>query len=203
MGAAPPTHPSSTDLDTDQALALLRQVASGDEAAFRRLHTALGPVVFAYAHSRLRDPQAAREVVDETLLDVWRKPLAFAGQSALTTWVIGIARHKILDRFRDARPEHEDIDDYRDTLPATGPDGYAALADKQRQAALAHCLERLAPSQRECLHLVYFAERSLAEVGVLQDVPENTVKTRLFHARARLKTCLEAKGAQRADEGLK
>ena len=53
-------------------------------------------------------------------------------------------------------------------------------------------MEALSPVQRECLYLVFYEGLSLAEVAALQDCPENTVKTRLFHARRNIRQCLGA-----------
>jgi len=49
---------------------------------------------------------------------------------------------------------------------------------------------KLSDEHRECMHLVFFEGMSLAEVAAVQGCPENTVKTRLFHARQKIKNCL-------------
>jgi len=49
---------------------------------------------------------------------------------------------------------------------------------------------KLTEEHRECLHLVFYEGMSLAEVAAIQRCPENTVKTRLFHARQKIKNCL-------------
>ena len=53
-----------------------------------------------------------------------------------------------------------------------------------------HCMGKLTEEHRECLHLVFYEGMSLAEVAAIQRCPENTVKTRLFHARQKIKNCL-------------
>jgi len=52
-------------------------------------------------------------------------------------------------------------------------------------------METLPDEQREALHLVFYEDMSLGEIAQLQDCPENTVKTRLFHARRKMRECLE------------
>jgi RNA polymerase sigma-70 factor (ECF subfamily) len=85
---------------------------------------------------------------------------------------------------------HEDLDDIAETTAADTPDGFAQLAGKQRSEGVQHCMGRLSDEHRECMHLVFFEGLSLAEVSQVQGCPENTVKTRLFHARQKIKKCL-------------
>jgi RNA polymerase sigma-70 factor, ECF subfamily len=188
------TQQASADLDDGEVMALLQRVARQDEAAFKRLYAAMSRRVYAFALLRLRDPAAAAEVVSETLFEVWRKPTAFRGDSRFSTWLLGIARHKLLTKLQArSRPDeqHDDIDDQAELLEADTPDGFAALADQQRRAGVAACLEKLPELHRECLHLVYFEGLGVSEVAAVQSVPEGTIKTRLFHARAKIKQCLQ------------
>lgn len=182
----------SIDLDNAQALALLERVAARDQTAFRRLYELSSRTVYAFVMHRLRDATAAGEVVGETLWEVWRHPAAFRGDSKYSTWLLGIARHKLLDRLRASPFEHEDIDEHSELPDDNAADGFAALAQQQRREGVAHCLGGLGEPHRECLHLAFFEDLSVAEIGTLQGVPEGTVKTRLFHARAKIKRCLQA-----------
>ena len=182
----------SIDLDNAQALALLERVAARDEAAFRRLYELSSRSVYAFVMHRLRDAAAATEVVSETLWEVWRHPAAFRGDAKYSTWLLGIARHKLLDRLRASRFDHEDIDDHPDLPDDDAADGFATLAQQQRREGVAHCLEGLPEPHRECLHLAFYEDLSVAEISAVQSVPEGTVKTRLFHARAKIKRCLQA-----------
>ena len=50
---------------------------------------------------------------------------------------------------------------------------------------------KLSAEHRECVHLVFYEGLGLADVAALQGCPENTVKTRLFHARKKLTNCLK------------
>lgn len=176
---------------------LLRQVAARDgasEAAMARLYKALSPAVFAFVRQRLygADEHAVQEVVVETLYEVWRASERFAAQSRVLTWVLGIARHKLLDAARK-RPEaalHDDIDDHSETLADEQADITAQLSAKQRAQWLAHCMQRLPEDQRESLHLLLVEGLGVDEIATLQACPGGTVKTRVFHAKRKLKDCL-------------
>jgi RNA polymerase sigma-70 factor, ECF subfamily len=181
----------SEELDDAELKVLLARVAQRDEAAFRRVYEAFARRVYAFVMHRMGDPAVAEEVVGDTLHEVWKRPDAYRGEARFSTWLLGIARHKIVDRLRSRGPEHEDIDEHLDLQDPDAPDGLAQLAQGQLRAGVAACLDKLRDPHRECLYLVFYEDRSVAEVGALQAVPEGTVKTRLFHARAKIKQCLQ------------
>lgn len=183
--------PPPPDRDTLLRL-LLERVARRDEAALADLYRQMNRPICAFALRRLSDPVAADEVVVETMFEVWRHAERFAGQSQVTTWILGIARHKVLDRLRrQGQLACEPLGEEAEEVADDRPDAYTHLVQRQQAAQVARCMEALPDEQRECIHLVFYEDMALAEVAQLQDCPENTVKTRLFHARRKIKTCLE------------
>ncbi|NPC56474.1 sigma-70 family RNA polymerase sigma factor [Caenimonas sp. S4] len=186
-------HPSDR-MDNDEVNQLLVRIGHEDQAAFRQLYKAFSRKVFAYVLNMLNDHARAEEVVVDTLYEVWRHPQRFRGDSKFSTWLIGIARRKALMVYRARRPDevHGDLDDIAETTASDTPDGFAELAGKQRREGVAHCMGKLSDEHRECLHLVFFEGMGLAEVAEVQNCPEGTVKTRLFHARQKIKKCLES-----------
>ena len=179
-------------MDNDEVLRLLRRIEQADESAFSELYRAFSRKLYAYVLRHLGDPAQAEEIVSDTLYEVWRQPARFRGESQFSTWLIGIARNKVLMAFRGRKPDavHDDIDTAADTLATDEPGAFEILAGQQRSEGVLHCMSKLSNEHRECVHLVFFEGFSLAEVASLQACPENTVKTRLFHARQKLKTCL-------------
>lgn len=179
-------------MDDKRAVELLKRIAKQDEAAFRELYGAYSRKVYAYALNQIKDPGRAEEIVADTLYDIWRNPLAFRGESQFSTWLIGIARNKVLQAYRSAKrhDDHDDIDEIGDDIASEDAGAFELLADKQRAAGVKQCLDKLPDEQRECMHLVFYEGYSLGEIAEVQNCPEGTVKTRLFHARQRLKTCL-------------
>jgi RNA polymerase sigma-70 factor (ECF subfamily) len=178
-------------LDNAEALSLLAKIARGDETAFQSLYRKVSRSVYAFALQRMADAAGAEEIVVDTLLDVWKQPQRFRGEAKFSTWLLSIARNKIVDRYRAKAPEHEDLQDFAETLPADiSSDAFNQVADQQRREGVAHCMEKLSEEHRECLHLVYFEGMTVTEVAQVQAVPENTVKTRLFHARGKIKNCV-------------
>jgi RNA polymerase sigma-70 factor, ECF subfamily len=178
--------------DNDNAKELLLRIAHGEEAAMSEFYGVFSRQVFAFALRQLRDPGEAEDVVVDTMYEVWKSAARFTGGSQVRTWLFSIARHKALDRLR-RRPtealtdEGDEIDQVADEAPAA----YERLAQGETAAQVAACLETMSAAHRECLHLVFYMELPLAEVALIQQCPENTVKTRLFHAKRHMKRCLE------------
>lgn len=189
-------------MDNERVGVLLARIGKQDQAAFEELYKAFSRKVYAYVLNMLKDHVKAEEVLVDTMYQVWRNPAQFRGDSQFSTWLIGVARNKALMVFRGRRPdeEHDDLDDVAETVADDGEDGYTTLAQKQRTDGVRHCMNKLNDEHRECMHLVFYEGYSLAEVAAVQRCPENTVKTRLFHARQKIKNCLrlllEREGAE-------
>jgi RNA polymerase sigma-70 factor (ECF subfamily) len=179
-------------MDNQRVTELLGRIAKQDQAAFQELYKAFSRKVYAYVLNQLKDHVRAEEVLVDTMYEVWRNPTRFRGDSQFGTWLIGIARNKALMVYRSRRPDedHSDLEDIAETEPSDSEDGYAQLAQRQRSEGVRHCMDKLSDEHRECLHLVFYEGYSLAEVAEVQRCPENTVKTRLFHARQKIKNCL-------------
>lgn len=179
-------------MDNERVRELLERVGRQDEAAFRELYKAFSRRVFTYALNMVKDHGRAEEILVDTMYEIWRAPSRFRGDSQFSTWLIGVARNKALMVYRSRRPDevHDDLDDIAETTAADTPDGFAELARKQRSEGVQHCMGKLSDEHRECMHLVFFEGMALAEVAGIQGIPENTVKTRLFHARQKIKKCL-------------
>lgn len=172
--------------------ALLTQIAQQDRRAMHSFYVRHSQAVHAFAWRRLGDSDAAQDVVVDTMYEVWRGAGRFAGASQVKTWVLGIARHKLLDRQRaDGRVETAELsEDLLETLADPAPGPYAMLAAKQRAQHLADCMEALPDVQKESLHLSFIEDMSLKEIALVQGVPMNTVATRVHHGKRKLADCL-------------
>lgn len=171
---------------------LIAAIAREDRGAMHQFYVRHSRAVHAFAWRRLGDVDEAQDVVVDTMFEVWRGAGRFQGQSQVRTWLLGIARHKLLDRVRaHGRVEIEELgDELLDTTPDAGVGPFAWLAAKQRAQAVLDCLEVLPDVQRECLHLSCHEDLSLKEIALVQDVPMNTVATRIHHAKRKLADCL-------------
>lgn len=181
--------------DDTEARRLVARCALGQQRALAALHALLARRVHAFAMHRLRDEHDAETVVVDTFHEVWRHAARFRGESRVSTWVLGIARHKALNLRRNAQLQTEDIDDHAESL-ASDDEGAEGQLQRWQEARVVHaCMDRLTAVHRECLQLVYFECLPLADVAAVQQVPEGTVKTRLFHARKSMRACVEGQVA--------
>jgi RNA polymerase sigma-70 factor (ECF subfamily) len=184
---------TGTHHDRDDAAGLLRRIATGDEAAMSAFYRRFAREVYAFALRQCGRPADAEDTVVEAMHEVWKSAARFTGGSQARTWLFSIARHKLIDRLRRAGPRGTvELDEVAGGLADDDePGAFERLARAQDARALAACMERLSPQHRECVHLVFFGDLALAEVAAVQGCPENTVKTRLFHAKRNLRRCLE------------
>jgi len=181
----------STDDDHRHWLRGIARRDASSEAAMAQFYRALSGATFAFVLQRLEQRHEAEAVVVETMYEVWRAAAQFSGGSLVKTWLLGIARHKLLDvlRQRGSRRQ-EDIDDHADTLADPGAGVFEQLAERQQSAWVAQCMARLGDEHRECLHLLFYEGLSVADIAAVQAVPDGTVKTRVFHAKKKIKACL-------------
>lgn len=191
-------------MENPQVLRLLGRIEQQDEGAFRELYCAFSRKLYAYVLRQLSDPAQAEEIVADTLYEVWKAPAKFRGESQFSTWLIGIARNKVLMHWRGRKPDvdHDDVADLADTLASDAPGAFEVMAQGQRSEGVRHCIDKLGTDHRECVHLVFYEGMALADVARIQQIPEGTVKTRLFHARQKLKQCLQRMLAREGEAPL-
>ena len=185
---------------------LLAAMAGGDQRALDTLYREWSRKVRLFARGQLLrcglDADAiADEITVDVFHDVWRAPLSYDGRVTFATWLLSIARNKAIDQIR----RHARRANLQDALDADGylaqettdntaqaPSVQAQQETAQRNAAVLSCLRRLRnPLQRESLTLWALEDLSVLDIARIQDAPEGTVKTRLFHGRLNLRQCIE------------
>ncbi len=177
-------------VDDAELARLLSLVVGRSQSAFNQLHRAMARRVYAFAMRIVRDAHHAEDVVVDTLYEVWEQPDAFRGGSRVSTWIFGIARFKALTLLRKLRPTESLEEVEIDSLGAVESTGFDSVAALEQESGVRNCMCLLSAVHRECMHLVFFEGCSLSDVARVQDCPENTVKTRLFHARKKIEHCL-------------
>ncbi len=179
-------------MDNDRVRDLLARIERQDQAAFRELYKGFSRKVFAYVLNMVNDHGRAEEVLVDTMYEVWRNPSRFRGDSQFGTWLIGIARNKALMVYRSRRADevHDDLDDIAETRPPTRPMAMPrsppSSAARACSTAWASCRTSTASACTWCSSKACRWARSPR----CRRCPEGTVKTRLFHARQKIKNCL-------------
>lgn len=181
--------PATADAATTREWDCIRQIAQGDRRAFERLYREYAPRVFRFAFRMIRDRTKSEEVTNDVMLEVWKGADRFEGRSTPSTWILGIARHRTLNAVR-GKTLHltalEDAAEVVDEAP-TVEAGIDQLAVTQR---LRVALEQLPPEQREVVEMTFMEGMSYKQIAEIAHCPENTVKTRMFHAKRKLEPLL-------------
>ena len=180
---------------TDEAL--LRRVARGEADALTALYRRHADGLFGFLQRLAGDRMLAEEILQDTLLAVWRGAERFEGRAQVRTWLYGIARRQAHNRLRSARPAAAALDDVPEVVePAAGPEELALVRLDRDQVLTA--VTGLSLPHREVVVLAFVAGLSQAEIADVVGVPVGTVKSRLHHARAALVHALtELEGTQR------
>jgi RNA polymerase sigma-70 factor, ECF subfamily len=175
---------------------LIGRIASGDRLAMQVLFARHHVRVYRFVLRLVGDSGTAEDLISEVFLDVWRQASRFEARSAVSTWLLAIARYKALSALRKRTDEELD-EETAEAIPDTSDTPEEAVQKKDKSEILRKCLTSLSPEHREIIDLVYYHEKSVEEVATIVGIPENTVKTRMFYARKRLSELLKAAGVDR------
>ena len=181
---------AATALEGDDVrdVRLIDRIVQHDRRAFEELYRVYHPRLSRFLFNILRRAHLAEEVLNDALLVVWRSAERYNGRSKVSTWIFAIAYRQAMkalsrcddpveDRNAEARPSGE-----------AGPE--QQLGRRQAQNELLRAIGELSPDHRAVIDLTYFHEIGYREIAELMDCPEDTVKTRMFHARRRLRSKL-------------
>jgi len=173
--------------------ALVRAIADGDRRAMQSLYQRHSVRVYRFLLRLINDASAAEDLVSEVFMDVWRQADAFKAQAQVSTWLIGIARHKALSALR-RRSDEQLNDEAASAIEDPADDPETVVRNEDRSTVIQACLSQLSAPHREVIDLVYYHDKSVDEVARIIGIPANTVKTRMFYARKQMGKLLAAAG---------
>src|SRR5262247_913459 len=176
--------------------ALIGRIAAGDKVAMQVLFARHHVRVYRFVLRLVRDQTKAEDLISEVFLDVWRQAGRFEARSAVSTWLLAIARFKALSAMR-RKPEEELDEETAGAIEDPADDPEVTAQKKDKGEILRRCLTALSSEHREIIDLVYYHEKSVEEVAGIVGIPEATVKTRMFYARKKLSELLRAAGVDR------
>ncbi|MHA6299838.1 RNA polymerase sigma factor [Devosia sp. CAU 1758] len=183
VDAAPPNE--------DIGALIVAIAATRDMAAFEALFRAFGPRIRAYLLKLTRDGQAAEDLMQETMLAIWRKAGQFdPARGQAPAWIFTIARNIWIDAWRKQKRPAFDPDDPA-LVPAPEADAPEVLEQKRNGAALHEALKTLPKEQIDLIRLSFFDEASHSAIAARLGLPMGTVKSRIRLAFGRLRAALE------------
>ncbi|MFP8777401.1 RNA polymerase sigma factor [Hydrogenophaga sp. RWCD_12] len=188
---------SAADAPTDEHL--MHAYAGGDARAFETLYDRHALPVWRFVQRSVQNAALADDLVQEVWFAVVRQAPQYEARAKFRTWLFTMAHHRVVDHWRTHKAhasldaESEDGASLADMLAAEsgfGPE--RQLNSRELAQALLDALAALPPVQREAFLLQAEAGMSLAEIAQATGVSQETAKSRLRYARARLRETLEA-----------
>ncbi len=172
---------------TDRAdldVALIDRYLSGDVNAFNELMDAHEDRVFAICLRMLRDRESALDATQETFLTVFRKADRYQAKAAFSTWLYRVAVNTCYDQMRRTRRKQADrLPETHDPVDIRSTDAFDAA---DLRPTIEQALSNLNEEFRSTVILVDLQGMSLEQASEILEVPQGTVKSRLFRARKQL-----------------
>jgi RNA polymerase sigma-70 factor (ECF subfamily) len=187
-----PEHTGGSKLERSAAVAgdprdcaLIARIARADRAALKELYLLYHRRLARFLTRVTSRYDLAEEIINDTFWVIWQRAGEFRGASNVSTWIMGIAYRRGLKALKRAGVMPIDVHGVAD-VDATEEPWSAAERREWVNAALA----RLPSEQRLVLELAYHLGHSCEEIALIMSCPVNTVKTRMFHARKKLRVLL-------------
>ena len=179
----------------DEEAELVRALIRGDAAAVGDVYDVHHQSIRAFALRLVGDASAAEDLVHEVFLTLPRAMRRFEGRSSLRTFLISIAVNHARHYVRSAARRRTALDRLALVPAATTPlDPERSFQQAQLAQLLSAGLDTLSLEQRVAFVLCEVEERNSREAAGIVGVPEATVRTRLFHAKRKLRAFLEKRG---------
>jgi RNA polymerase sigma-70 factor (ECF subfamily) len=190
-----PSSKSQTPADASEALRMSdRLVAigqSGDRAAFEAVFEYFAPRLKAYLMRAARDPSLADEVMQETMVVVWRKAAQYdPAKASAATWIFTIARNLRIDAFRRGRRPEIDPSDPA-FIPEMDMPADQAIVRQETESGLRNAMAALSATEQQLLQMAFYEDLSHSAIAAQLGVPLGTVKSRIRMAFAKLRSALE------------
>lgn len=187
--AAMVAEPAGTAATIDADRKLVQQAARNPQA-FAELYERHADRIYRYLLFRVGNRDDAQDLVSQTFLAALEQLPRYRGQGVFAAWLMGIARNKATDFFRQRRPETE-LDETMDL-----PDNHESTDETvERQMAIetvARKLKVLAPDRAEALSLRLFAGLEVPEIAQIMGRNENAVRVLVFRGLRDLQAQLGA-----------
>ncbi len=164
----------------------IRLISEGSKSALAELYEQIRTPVYSYALSVMKSPQDAEDVLQDTLLEIWRSAGAYVSRGKPMGWIISIAKSICLMKLRRRRAQAEEpLEDYINGL------GESGRLSPEELAVLKSCLGGLADSEREVILLHALAGLKHREIAELLGVSLPTVLSRYNRSVNKLRKMLQ------------
>ncbi len=189
------------DPDPEQKLeteiALMRQIAQGDQRAFQTLYDLFSGILFSTAYRVLNNQEAAEDVIQDAFIQIWEKaPQYDPTRGKPLTWAVTLTRNRSIDRLRslqrrsrlqdDLQRESETFEQFDDRSSLD------AVASAETSKRVRDAVKKLPPDMREAIELAFFGSLKQSEIAERLALPLGTVKARIRRGMMKLQGMLDA-----------
>ncbi|MGS2726780.1 RNA polymerase sigma factor [Psychroserpens sp. BH13MA-6] len=180
-------------MTTNNDQILINQIIDGQTSAFSALVDNYKDLVFTLALRMLKNREEAEEVAQDTFVKIFKSLDTFKGDSKLSTWIYKVAYHSCLDRIKKNRKFMNDVEinAFTEHQVKTIDNALERMEIKEREEAIANCIDQLPSEDSFLLTLYYFDDLSLEEISKIVGISANTIKVKLFRCRKKLATILK------------
>jgi len=181
------------DVSELDSVELMRRVAADDEQAVAELYDRFGGLVYKIAYQMMPTQADAEDAVQDIFVRLWRTAGRYdSNRAAVSTWVVIIARRRLVDRLRRAQARVKPTTAIEEKWsPAASFEPLAGMEREERVEALLQRIERLPELQRIVVKRAYFGGQTLRQIGMELDRPLGTIKSTLSRALVRLRERVE------------
>jgi RNA polymerase sigma-70 factor (ECF subfamily) len=178
---------SEEELSVPDERDLVARCRKGDDEAWRQMVDHMGQKVYSVAYHFTLKREDAEELSQEIFLKIFENLHRYDGSFPLAAWVLSVARNLCIDRYRRRKRERSFRfvpDDAVAPMLQSGDDPAAEAIKKERTKLLFWALAEIPEDLAEILILRDLEGLAYEEIGKALDLPDGTVKSRLFRARA-------------------
>ena len=181
-------------MQKDPDAELMRRVGAGDHAAFEQLYTQYYHYLYRFIFRITRRLESIEEIINDVMFVVWQKAATLKLTSRTSTWLLGIAYRKSLKFLANYQETYEtiSIEEITHDLPS---DREPTMEQSELADLLLVGLDSLSPEHRAVVELTYYYGMHYSQIAEIMKCPEGTIKTRMFHARKKLRSQLRSLSA--------
>lgn len=186
------------EINKQRIAELVAKIQSGDNSAFDELYKLTSERAYFVALEFTKNNQDAEDILQESYIKALSKINELDKPESFSSWLNQIVANKSKDFLKKKKPmlfeaeENEAFEVLPDEDTSFSPE--ANLDQTELQKAVMEVLDELSEEKRACVLMMYFEELSVGEIAETLEIPEGTVKTRLFSARKDIKDKFEKRG---------
>lgn len=176
--------------DTQKDFEIVDSVIAGDSKAFDKLFSTYYSYILALTTSMLHNVEDAEDLTQQVFLSAYRQLGYFRKESSLATWLVSIAKNKVVSSSRKNRLSVINLDELRNVLDSM--DVYDTYCKHQESSKIAVAISELSPRLKNSFILFTVMGYSQQEVAAMLDCPVGTVKSRVSRAGEQLTKSLSS-----------